>query len=99
MKLPFHVTFCFLVHPFIMQLLSAFNVAPSQLILNAWRMIIGCMSFWVSIHDGDMIILNEFLHLYRLKPSTHYGYFAILPWNRESRIVRSFPTSFHDWKS
>ena len=46
-----------------------------------------------------MITLNEFLHLYRLKPSTHYGYFELLPWYRESRIVCSFPTSFRDWKS
>ena len=46
-----------------------------------------------------MITLNEFLHLYRLKASTHYGYFEHLPWNRESRIIRNFPTSFRDWKS
>ena len=57
------------------------------------------MSIWVSAHDGDMITLNEFLHLYRLKPFTHYGDFELLPWSKESRIVHSFPTSFHDWKS
>ena len=89
----------FPVHPFIMQLLSTLNVTPSQFIPNAWRTIIGCMSIWVSVHNGDMITLNKFLYLYRLKPSTHYGYFELLPWNRESRIIRSFPTSFHDWKS
>ena len=88
-----------LVHPFITQFFSALDVAPGQLIPNAWRTIIGCMSIWVSVHDKDMITLNEFLYLYRLKPSTHYGYFELLPWNRESRIVRSFPTSFCDWKS
>ena len=89
---------CFLVHPFIMKLLSALNVAPRQLVPNAWRTIIGYMSIWVSTHDGDMITLNEFLHLYHLKPSTHYGYFELFPWSRESRIVLSFPTSFHDCK-
>ena len=57
------------------------------------------MSVWVSAHDRDMITLNKFLHLYRLKPSIHYGYFEILPWSRESRVVRSFLTSFRDWKS
>ena len=31
----------FLIHPFIMQLLSTLNDAPSQLVPNAWRMIIG----------------------------------------------------------
>ena len=69
----------FPVHPFIMQLLSVWNVAPSQLVPNAWRTIIGRMSIWVSVHDGDMITLNEFLYLYCLKPSTHYGYFELLP--------------------
>ena len=86
----------FLIHPFIMQLLSTLNDAPSQLVPNAWRMIIGWMSIWVSIHDGGIINLNEFLHFYRLKPFTHYRYFELLPWNRESRIIRSFHTSFRD---
>ena len=89
----------FPVHPFIMQLLSILNVAPGQIVPNAWRMIISYMSIWVSAHNGDMITLYEFLHLYHLKPSTHYRYFELFPWSRESRIVCSFPTSFGDWKS
>ena len=89
----------FPIYSFIMKLLSALNVAPRQLIPNAWRTIIGCMSIWVSAHDGDIITPKELLYLYRLKPSTHYGYFKLLPWSRESRIVRSFPTSFCEWKS
>ena len=43
--------------------------------------------------------MNEFLYLYHLKPFTHYGYFKLLPWNKESWIIGSFPTSFHDWNS
>ena len=57
------------------------------------------MSIWVSSCDGDMITLNEFLHLYLLKASTCYGYFELLPWDRKSRIVKGFPSSFRDWKS
>ena len=34
----------FPIHPFVMQLLSALNVALGQLIPNAWRTIIGCIS-------------------------------------------------------
>ena len=44
---------------------------------------------------GDMITLNEFLYLYHLKPSTHYGYFELFPWDRKSRVVTGFPSSFH----
>ena len=71
--------FHFLIHPFIMSLLSSLNIALRQLVLNAWRTIISCMSIWVSVHEGDMISLNEFLHLYCLKPSTCYEYYELLP--------------------
>ena len=57
------------------------------------------MSIWMSTCNGDMITLNEFLFLYLLKASTHYGYFELLPWDRKSRVVRGFPWPFHDWKS
>ena len=87
----------FPIHPFIMQLLNEFQITPVQLIPNAWRMIISCMSIWMSACDGEMITLNEFLFLYHLKTSTHYGYFELLPWDRKSRIVRGFPSSFWDW--
>ena len=42
----------FLIHPFIMTLLSTLNVAPGQLVPNAWRTIIRCMSIWCSSMMG-----------------------------------------------
>nr|POF14707.1 hypothetical protein CFP56_34191 [Quercus suber] len=71
-----------------MQLLNEFQIAPGQLVPNAWRTIISCMSIWMSACNGEMISLNEFLFLYHLKASTHYGYFKLLPWDRKSRVVR-----------
>ena len=56
----------FPVHPFIMHLLNEFQIAPGQLVPNAWRKIISCMSIWVFACDEEMITLNEFLFLYRL---------------------------------
>ena len=88
-----------LVHPFILHLLNELQIALNQLIPNAWRTIISCMSIRVFACDGEMISLNEFLFLYHLKASTHYGYFELLPWDRKSRIVRGFPSSLRDWKS
>ena len=90
---------CFPIHPFIMSLLSSFNIAPGKLVPNAWRTIISCMPIWVSVHERDMISLNKFLHLYRLKPSTHYGYYELFPWSRKCRIVSRLLSSFRDWKS
>lgn len=68
----------FPVHLFIMHLLNEFQIGPGQLVPNAWRTIISCMSIWVSACDEKMITLNEFLFLYHLKASTHYGYFELL---------------------
>ena len=53
----------------------------------------------MSTCDWEMISLNEFLFSYHLKAFTHYGYFELLPWDRKSRIVRGFPSSFCDLKS
>ena len=87
---------CFPIHPFIMSLLSSFNIAPGKLVPNAWRTIISCMPIWVSVHERDMISLNKFLHLHRLKPSTHYGYYELFPWSRKCRIVSRLLSSFRD---
>ena len=40
----------FLVHPFIMQVLDQFQIAPGQLVPNAWRTIISCMSIWLYVY-------------------------------------------------
>ena len=57
------------------------------------------MAIWFTVHDEEMITLNEFLFLYKLKPSTQNGYFELYPWDKQSKVVHEFPTSFHDWKS
>lgn len=62
---------CFPIHSFIMELLSRLKIDPGQLVPNTWQIIISCMSIWMFVHEGNMIRVNEFLYLYRLKPSTH----------------------------
>ena len=57
----------FLVHPFIMDLLHHLNIALGQLMSNLWRIVIRLMEIWLIVLDGDMIRLDEFIHLYRLK--------------------------------
>ena len=69
----------FPVHPFIMELLYHFNLAPGQLMPNSWRIVISCMVIWMTIADGDMISVNEFVHLYRLKESREFGYYEFVP--------------------
>ena len=64
----------FLVHPFIMRLLHHLNLAPGQLMPNSWRIVISCMVIWMTISDGDMLMVNKFVYLYRLKESKEFGY-------------------------
>ena len=38
--------------------------------------------------------MDELVHLYRLKESKEHGYYELVPWVREARIVRDLPSSF-----
>ena len=69
----------FPIHPFIMELLHYLNIALGQLMPNSWRIVISYMVIWMIIVDGDMITLNEFIHLYHLKESKEFGYYELVP--------------------
>ena len=66
---------------------------------NLWRIFTSCMVTWTIIADRDMITLNEFVYLYRLKESKEFGYYELVPWDRRSRLIVHLPSSFHYWKS
>ena len=66
------VCFRFPVHPFIMELLNHFKIAPKQLMPNSWRIMVSCMEIWLATTDGDMIKVDELVYLYRLKESKEY---------------------------
>ena len=66
---------------------------------NSWRIFISYMVIWMTIADEDMIKLNEFVHLYRLKESKEFRYYELVPWDRKSRLIVNLPLSFHYWKS
>ena len=70
----------FPIHPFIHKLLNHFKIALGQPIPNAWQTVVSVISICMSIHEGSMVSLNEFLYLYYLKPSTHYGHFEFHLW-------------------
>ena len=50
-----------------MEHLNHFNIAPRQLMSNSWRIMISCMEIWMVVIEGEMIRVDEFIHLYRLK--------------------------------
>lgn len=89
----------FLVHPFIMELFHHLKIAPGQLVPNSWRIIITCMEIWMFIHEGDIIRVDEFVHLYHLIESNQLGYYQLVSWEQKARIMGDFPSSFWNWKS
>ena len=84
----------FPVHSFIMELLHHLNIAPGQLMSNSWRIMISCTKIWMIVIEGDMIRLDEFVHLYRLKESKEFGYYELVPWVRKARIIVDLPSYF-----
>ena len=77
-----------------MELLNHFKIALVQLMPNSWKIVIRCMEIWLATTEGDMIRVDEFIYLYHLKESKEYGYYELMPWVREARIVRGLPSSF-----
>ena len=57
------------------------------------------MEIWLVAIDRDMIKVDKLVHLYRLKESKEYGYYELVPWLWEVRIVRDLSSSFQYWKS
>ena len=57
------------------------------------------MVIWLAATNDDMIKVDELVYLYHLKESKEYGYYKLVPWVREARIVRDLPSSFQYWKS
>ena len=66
------------VHPFIMELLGFFGIAPGQLMPNSWRIVVNYMEIWLAANE-DMIKVGELVHLSRLKESKEYGYYELVP--------------------
>ena len=89
----------FPIHPFLMELLDHFGIAPGQLMPNSWRIVVSYMGVWLAAMDGDMLRVDELVYLYRLKASKEYGYYELVPWERRTRIVKGLPLSFRYWKS
>ena len=89
----------FPIQPFIRELFFLLQLAPAQLVLNPWSIVVCCMVMWMSINDGDTIRIDEFLHFYRLRRSKDLGYWEFKPWGRSSRLVLDSPSSLQNWKT
>ena len=62
-----------------MELLNHFSIAPRQLMPNSWRIVVSFMEIWLATTEGDIIKVDEFTYLYRLKESKEYRYYELVP--------------------
>ena len=67
----------FPVHPFVMELLGHFGIAPRQLMPNSWRIVVSLMGIWLAATVGDMIRVDELVYLYCLKAFKEHGYYEL----------------------
>ena len=49
----------FPVHPFLMELLDHFGIAPGQFMPNSWRIVVNCMGIWLAAMDGTCLGLTS----------------------------------------
>ncbi|KAL4621499.1 hypothetical protein ACB092_06G232600 [Castanea dentata] len=89
----------FPIHPFFMELLDRYGIAPGQLMPNSWRIVVSCMGIWLAATDGGELKVDELTYLYHLKESKEYEYYELVPWERRTRIIWNLPSSFRYWKS
>ena len=50
-------------------------------------------------NDEDIIRMDEFLHLYRLRHSKDLGYWEFKPWDRSSRLILNSPSFLQNCKT
>ena len=60
---------------------------------------ISYMEIWLAATERDMIRVDEYTYLYRLKESKEYRYYELLPWVKKVRFVTGLSSSFRYWKS
>ena len=89
----------FPVHPFLMELLDRFGIAPRQLMPNSWRILVSCMGIWLATTNEGLFKVDELVYMYRLKEFKEYRCYELVPWERRTRIVKGLPLSFRYWKS
>ena len=54
----------FLIHPTVKLILIFYNICPAQLVLNAWRSIVGAMALWRAYKYS--MTLSEFRNIFFL---------------------------------
>ena len=64
-EVDFQASLRFPLQPFVRKLLDYLSLAPGQVTLNGWRMIISCMVMWtIDSNEREDLTVDEFLFCY-----------------------------------
>ena len=86
----------FPIHPFVVRLLTDYNMCPAQIAPNSWHVIIGFLSLCL-LHKRKPTV-NLFRACYSLKahPDSDWWYFSP---KKGLQFIRGAPSSVHGWKT
>jgi hypothetical protein len=80
------------------EVLNYFSIAPSQLVPNAWRLLIGCAALWAASSNKERPLgLNTFLYLFQLKRTPDLGWWYFSPREKEA-LLSDVPSGVKSWK-
>ena len=68
----------FPIHPFLLEPLDRFGIAPGQLMPNSWRIVVSCMGIWLAATNGGVLKVDKLVYLYRLKESKEHRYYKLV---------------------
>ncbi|KAJ4702886.1 Collagen alpha-1(VII) chain like [Melia azedarach] len=91
LRLPFQSYF--------VRILDELDLAPCQLVLNSWRVLVGMYVLWNKIGHGEPSI-SDLRRLYQVRagPKTNPGLFYLAARSKGERPVPDFPDSNKSWK-
>lgn len=91
------------LHPFFRFLLRQYNLAPTQLVPNAWSQMAGAFLLWKEVTLGEDMPPHVFQTLFQPRASSGgdscRGWYYINPWGSHSPFIWGTPSSIQNWKS
>ena len=86
------------LHPLVRRVLTHFDLSPSQLNPNAYKITAGMYISWRKLFKDDLTV-EKICYLY--KPSSkksEVGYFFLAPWEKKKIMMTNLPSSCEGWK-
>lgn len=80
----------------VVDVLNRLEVAPGQLMLNAWKILLACASVWPKVNGGEAMTVDEFFSCY--KASGQQETWVTLQAMMERGLVAGLPTSIKGWR-